>query len=114
MALAGEGVGTDGILGVLKGEVLSVVKPPPDEALSLKKSPDTLTDEDRIARASSHVKNGKLDKAVNQLKLLQGKKVKKVVSGWRKDAEAKLCLDQGLNIIKLTAAQMTEEISAKS
>jgi len=110
MVLTGEGKGTDGLGGVLMGEIMGMIMVEVGEDKAMKKEGSSVSDEDRLVRAGVWVKNGKLEKAVDELKSLQGKKVKKVTEGFLKDAENKIGVDQAITVMKLRASVLSSSM----
>ena len=99
MALVGEGAGTDGLGGLLLGELYGAVMVPVAE----KPNPTnpTSSDEERVARAAYFVSVGDLDTARLELAKVEGNKVKLVVRDWVKDAGAKRTIDECVEVLKL-------------
>jgi len=110
MVLTGEGKGSDGLGGILIGSVLGMVMVEVGEDKAMTKKGTEVEDEDRLVRAGVWVKNGKLERAVEELKELKGKKVKKVVQGFVKDAENKIGVDQAVAVMKLRASALASSM----
>ncbi|GMH63379.1 hypothetical protein TrRE_jg421, partial [Triparma retinervis] len=110
MCLAGEGAGSDGLTGVVTGTVMAAIMVETGTEKAIRKKEESCDDEDRLARATHHVTGGDLGSAAAELGKVKGKKVRRVVEGWRKDCETKQAVDEAVKVMKLRASTLSKGV----